>query len=128
MRLFVVGLILASFSLLAAPPAPLSPAAVATTSDGALLYVACATANRVLCFDTVSRKVAGSITVPDAQSGLTFSPDKKQLFVTCASLQSKVCVTDVARRKIIATISTGHTATAPVVIKGSVLYFAHSLP
>ena len=102
---------------------PLSPTAVVASSDGSVLYVACATANRVLCFDTASWKVSGSITVPDAPLGLALSPDEKQLFVTCAAPESRVCVIDRAKLNIIATIPAGHTAMFPVVsLSGKTLY------
>jgi YVTN family beta-propeller protein len=46
--------------------------------------------------------------------GLALSSDDKQLFVTCAAPESRVCIVDVAKRKIVTTIRAGHTAMAPV--------------
>ncbi|MGA3285597.1 MAG: c-type cytochrome [Verrucomicrobiota bacterium] len=94
---------------------PLSPTALTSSSDGKALYLACATANRVLCFNVAKQKVLDSIATPDSPSGLALSADGRQLFVTCAAPKSKVCVIDLAKLKIIGTIPAGHTAMAPVV-------------
>ena len=76
----------------------LSPAALATSADGKTLFVACATGNRVLCFDVAERKTftltadlfhqdgrgeIPSVAMPASPSGLAISPDGEQLFVTC---------------------------------------------
>jgi len=123
MRLFPVFLFLVTVSVLAAQPVPLSPTAVAASADGLALYVACATANRILRFDMVSQKVTGFITVPDAPQGLVLSPDAKQLYVTCAAPESRVCIVDLAKPSIVGTIPAGHTAMAPVLSPdGKTLY------
>ena len=93
---------------------PLSPTALAASSDGKVIYVACATGNQVLCFDTSSRKVFASIQIPESPSGLALSADDQQLFVTCAAPESTVCIVDAAQHKITGTIPAGHTAMAPV--------------
>ena len=62
----------------------LSPTALVATADSKTLYVACATANRVLCFDSTSRSVSASVPMPQSPSGLALSADQTQLFVTCA--------------------------------------------
>jgi YVTN family beta-propeller protein len=92
----------------------LSPTALAATSDGHTLLVACATANRVLRFDAASKTLTASFATPLPPSGLALSPDGRQLFVTCAAPESKVCIVDLATFKITATIPVGHTAIAPV--------------
>ena len=92
----------------------LSPSALTATSDGKLLFVACATAERVLVFDTVAQRVSKSISVPHSPLGLALSPDGRQLFATCAAPQSTVCIIDVASLKVTQRIPTGHTAMAPV--------------
>ncbi|MFA7005906.1 MAG: hypothetical protein WC429_17815, partial [Verrucomicrobiia bacterium] len=65
-----------------AQPASLSPAALAASPDGTTLYVACATGNRVLAFDTASRKVTRLIEMPASPTGLCLSADGARLFVT----------------------------------------------
>jgi YVTN family beta-propeller protein len=103
----------ASMKLLAADW--LSPCALAAAPDGRTVYVACATGNRVLCFDTANRKVAGSISMPGSPSGLALSADGRWLYVTCAAPESKVCAVDVATRRTVTTIPSGHTTMSPVV-------------
>lgn len=93
----------------------LSPTALAVTKDGRTLFVACATADRVLRFDTASRRVVGSLALPGPPSGLALSPDSNQLFVTCAAPKSRVCLVDAEKFKLIARIPAGHTTMAPVV-------------
>ncbi|MGZ4973906.1 MAG: c-type cytochrome, partial [Limisphaerales bacterium] len=101
----------------------LSPTALVATSDGQTLYIACATANRVLVFDTASKQTKRAISVPDAPLGLVLSPDGSSLFVTCAAPQSTICVIDVAKGKITAKIPAGHTAMAPLCSRdGKTLY------
>jgi YVTN family beta-propeller protein len=123
MRLFSGLLVLATVSTVTAQSIPLSPAALAASPDGKIIYVACATADCVLCFDTGSRSVSGSVTVSAAPLGLTLSPDGKQLFVTCAAPESQVCVIDTTKLGIVETIPAGHMAMAPVISpNGKTLY------
>jgi YVTN family beta-propeller protein len=114
MRLLLGFLFLASIDLAAAESPSLSPTALAASSNGKVLYVACATGDRVLCFDVASRKVFASIPMPEPPLGLVLSADDKQLYVTCAAPESKVCIVNTAKLKIVETIPTGHTAMAPV--------------
>ena len=104
------------FHLLAASDSKgfLSPTAVVASKDGKELFVACATGNRVLCFDNTTRKVIGAIPMPDPPSGLAVSSDGGRMFVTCAAPQSTVCMVDLAKRKIAGRIAVGHSACAPV--------------
>ena len=128
----LIGKIIVAFGLLglAAPPeasgaaeAPLSPVAVAATKDGRSLFVACATASRVLRVDLATGKVTSSYPMPAPPLGLALSQDDTRLFVTCAAPMSKVAVVDLAKGKITATLPAGHTAMAPVVSRdGKTLY------
>ncbi len=92
----------------------LTPAALAAKCDGKTLFVTCATANRVLCFDTANRELSGSMAMPDSPSGLAVSSNGARLFVTCAAPESRVCIVDTAGREIVGTIPVGHTAMSPV--------------
>jgi YVTN family beta-propeller protein len=85
------------------------------SSDGTTLYLACATASCIVQFDVASQKVSGFVTVPKEPLGVAVSTDQKQLFVTCAAPESRICVVDRATLTIIRTIPVGHTAMAPVV-------------
>ena len=93
----------------------LSPCALTVSTNGNTAYVACAMANRVLCLDTASLKFLDAFSTPQPPSGLVLSLDGTHLFVICAAPESKVCIIDLARRKIIQTIPVGHTAQAPVI-------------
>ena len=96
------------------PASYLSPTALAATDNGAIIFVACGTANRVLRFDTAHEKVTGSIMMPLPPSGLVLSADNKRLYVTCAGPESQVCIVDTAQLKITKNIPSGHTSMAPV--------------
>ncbi len=95
-------------------PASLSPAAMVASPDGATLYIACATGNRVVVFNIASRKVTRSIEMPGSATGLCLSADGTRLFVTCAAPSSRVCIMETAGGKIIEELPAGHTAMAPV--------------
>ena len=94
--------------------AGLSPAALVAAPDATTLYIACATANRVVAFDTARGQVTRSVPVPPRPTGLCLSADGRWLFVTCASPLSRVCVMDAVRGKVTGQIAAGHTAMAPV--------------
>ena len=104
----------------------LSPSALCATRDGKALFMACATANLILRFDTVDRRIVDSNAVPASPSGVALSPDESRLFVTCTAPESKVCILDLcppepihaakglgAGFRMAATIPTGHTSLAP---------------
>src|ERR1035438_1012611 len=92
---------------LAAVPAQagyLSPTALTATADAKTLFIACATANRVLRLDTAGPRVLDSIRVPGSPLGLALSADGTRLFVTCAAPESKVCIVDTVRCKVMGSI------------------------
>jgi hypothetical protein len=97
---------------------PLSPTALAASADGKMVYVACATGQPVLCFDIANRKVSASISVPESPSGLVLSPDNTRLLVTCAAPESKVCIINLKNKRVVETVTAGHTAMAPVLGPG----------
>ena len=123
MRVLSGFLVFLTISMAAAEPVPLSPTALAASPDGKVIYVACATANCVLCFDTAGRKVVNSIPMPESPMGLALSADGSELFVTCAAPESRVCLVDVSKAAIVETIPAGHTTMAPVPgLDGKTLY------
>jgi YVTN family beta-propeller protein len=93
---------------------PLSPSALVATKDGATLFIACATGQQVLRFDTDRREVVASIPLSAPPTGLALSADDTRLFVTCAAPRSPVCVLDAASGAVATTLTAGHTAGAPV--------------
>jgi YVTN family beta-propeller protein len=92
----------------------LSPTAFAASRDGNTLYIACATANEIAVFDTVTRRATRRISVPASPLGLALAIDGQTLYVTCAAPESSVAVMDTAKAKVVANIRAGHTTLAPV--------------
>ncbi len=102
----------------------LSPTALVASADGQRLYIACATADRVLVLDTAQAKVVQTIPVPLRPLGLALSPNGDRLFITCAAPESTVCVVDTATGQLTTSITTGgHTTMAPVVSQGGSILF-----
>jgi YVTN family beta-propeller protein len=95
-------------------PEALSPAALAVTSDGRTLFIACATAHRVLVFDVALNRVTRHIPVPENPLGLALTKNGARLYVVCAAPSSRVCVIEAAEGRIVAQIPVGHTAMSPV--------------
>src|SRR5262245_10916886 len=58
---------------------PLSPIALAASADGATLFIACATADRVDTFDRATRTIVRTTAMPAAPSGLALSTDGARL-------------------------------------------------
>jgi YVTN family beta-propeller protein len=113
---WVVGASLAPPVYAAAPANDvfLSPTALAAANDHRSLFVACASANRVLRLDLQTKAVIQTIKLPASPSGVALSEEGSKLFVTCAAPESWVCVVNVAQGKIVERIHAGHTAMAPV--------------
>jgi YVTN family beta-propeller protein len=101
-------------------PEYLSPTVLAATDK--TLFIACATTDRLLCLDLKSRNISFiSLSLPP--SGLVLSADRTKLFVTCAAPESKICIINLKKHKIIDTLPAGHSATAPVLgLDGKTLY------
>lgn len=93
----------------------LSPTALALSPDNKVVFVACATSDRVLEFDIASSRVTRTFRVGESPLGFALSRDGKELFVTCAAPESKVAVVDLAHGKVTRTFSSGHTTLAPAV-------------
>ncbi len=114
-----VALTVASWTAAGGEPAtaagpPLSPNALEASPDGARLYIACATGERLLSFDVASRSVVASVPLPAPPTGLALAADGSRLFVTCARPRSLVAVVDLSKGAILNQFSAGHTAGAPV--------------
>ena len=57
----------------------LSPTALIATKDGTTLFIACATANRVLRLDLQARKINASLEVPSSPTGLALSKEGSEV-------------------------------------------------
>jgi hypothetical protein len=98
----------------------LSPDAIVASDKQ--LFIACETGRQVLCLDLAAHQTT-KVSMPLPVSGLALSRDYSTLFVTCAGPESKVCLVDTRRMKIVGTIRVGHTARAPVLSPdGGTLY------
>jgi len=93
----------------------LGPGSVVPSSDSRMLYIAFADAKRIAFVNIHSGKVARSIATPAKPTGLTLSPDGRELYVTCAAAQSRVLVIDAESGKIKTTIPVGHMVCGPTV-------------
>jgi YVTN family beta-propeller protein len=93
---------------------PLSPTALVASPDGQALYVAGATAGRVLECDPGTGTIRRTIPVPGSPSGLVLSRDATRLFVTCAAPESTLAIVDTRKGKVIRRLPMGHTTLAPV--------------
>lgn len=121
-RVIVWGIVVVSalFALVATAKAPqpaekyLSPCALA--QSGKMLYVACATGRKVLCFDTATAKVAKSIAVSGEPTGLAVSGSR--LYVTRDLPGGRVCVIDLGTGKTVKEFAAGSGACAPVLAPG----------
>jgi len=85
------------------------------SQDGKILYVANLDAKEISFVDIHSGKSIRSIGMPGKPTGLTLSPDGRELYVTCAATQSTLVVMDAESGKIKTTIPAGHTACGPTV-------------
>ena len=93
----------------------LGPCSMVPSSDGRMLYIGFADAKQIAFVNIRSGKVARSIGTPAKTTGLTLSPDGRELYVTCAAAQSTLLVMDAESGKIKTTIPVGHTACGPTV-------------
>jgi len=91
------------------------PCDLAASRDGRILYVANLDAKNISLVDIHSGESIRSIGMPGEPTGLTLSPDGRELYVTCASAQSMLVVMDAESGKIKTTIPAGHTACGPTV-------------
>ncbi len=91
----------------------LGPEVLLASPDGARLYVLEADAKRIDAVDLASGKIAQSVAVPDTPTGLVLNREGTKLYVTCAAVQSKVCLIDTKAMKITQTLAAGHTAIGP---------------
>ena len=91
------------------------PCDLAASQDGRILYVANLGAENISLVDIHSGEGIRSIGMPGEPTGLTLSPDGRELYVTCASAQSMLVVMDAESGKIKTTIPAGHTACGPTV-------------
>ena len=91
----------------------LSPLALAADTD--TVYVAEYTANQIALFDTANDKLKKVIALPGQPSGLTLSPDGKQLYVTGGGQEGQVYVINLSNGEIIESLPAGHSPNSPII-------------
>ncbi len=101
--------------VLAEPGKYLGPREVALSPDKQCLYVVESDATQVDVVDLAAERVARSIELPDAPTGIAVSPDGKTLYVTCGRTQGSVCVVDAQSGAIKQKYATGYSPCAPTI-------------
>lgn len=92
-----------------------SPQVVAVDAKERTLYVAESGTRDLAIMDLAKTQVVKRIGLPAPPSGLAFSPDQFQLYVTCSAPRSTVVMLDTLNHRVLAKIPAGHTATGPAV-------------
>ena len=103
----------------------LSPSDIAVSADGSVLYIACATANRIQLFDIETEKVSSHFDVEGVRE-FALSPDETRLFALCGEFKGRLVEIDTKSGKAIRSFSVGHTPMSPVVSPdGKTLFFCN---
>lgn len=111
---------------MAASGPDLSPLALATAPGGSPIYVAAATARRVLVVDAATGTVSRTVMLPEGPAGLALTPDGRQLAVAGGGPEGRVRVVDLRTDRVTRTLRAGHTPTALVFSPdGNQLYVAN---
>lgn len=111
--LILVLFFLAAIRVMAGTEA-LSSSSLGTSKDGSKIYVACPTANRVLCLDVASGKVEWSAVLSNAPCGLALSADGQRLFVVGGGNEGEVWSVDLTGHTAHELVRTGHGLRGPV--------------
>lgn len=90
------------------------PSALAVGPHRETLYVAARDARQLVCISLPNARVTERIDMPAEPTGLVFTPDGSRLLVSCSAPRSELAVVDVASKRIVETITLGHTAMSPV--------------
>ncbi|MGC8743262.1 MAG: c-type cytochrome [Verrucomicrobiia bacterium] len=107
-------------------PEYLSPSALAKSPDEKTIYIACATAPKIIAFDVNAEKISKIFKLKENPNGIAVSKDGRYLFVTCPSPQSSIYIIESESGKIVNKMITGHSACSPVISPdGTRLYVAN---
>ena len=103
----------------------LSPSDIAASEDGSVLYLACATANRIQLFDVEKEEVSSHFEVEGIRE-LVLSPDESRIFALCGEFKGRLVEIDAKSGKTIRSFPAGHTPMAPVIsTDGKTLFFCN---
>lgn len=104
-------------------PQYLSPHTLVVDESAKKLYVAAATAPRLVVADLAAERLIERIVLPGPASGLALAPQGEQLYVTTAGAEGKLYLTDIPSGQSKLITALGHSPTAPVLSKdGKCLY------
>ena len=103
----------------------LSPSDIAVSQDGSVLYIACATANRIQLFDVETEKITSHFEVEGVRE-FALSPDESRLFALCGEFKGRLVEIDTKSGKVVRSFPAGHTPMSPVVSPdGKTLFFCN---
>ena len=121
---YLMVLILSALSV-SAEQSHLSPSDVAIPKDGSMLYIACATGDRIQRFDVETETVSSQFEVKGIRE-LALSQDESRLFATCGEFQGRLLEIDSKSGRVIRNILAGHTPVSPVIsTDGKTLFFCN---
>ncbi len=103
----------------------ISPLTIVPCTDRDILYIADFTGNRVIRYNTVSRKPESNIPLKGAPSGMCLSGDARFLYVTCGVSPGMISIVNLDELMVERIIYAGHSPVAPVLgPDGKFLYVA----
>jgi cytochrome c peroxidase/DNA-binding beta-propeller fold protein YncE len=103
----------------------LSPADIAISEDGSVLFLACASGDRIQCFDVENEKVSSQFEVEGIRE-LVLSPDESRLFALCGESRGQLLEVDAKNGEVLRRFAAGHTPMAPVIsVDGKTLFFCN---
>lgn len=98
-----------------APASPYrSPVAVLLDKTGSLLYVAEATANRIVAINPQTQAITATYPLPGSPSGMVRDDARNRLLVTCGGADGKLVAINLSTGKTDHAIAAGHTPMSPL--------------
>ncbi len=116
-RISCVVLVVLSMSALVSASPYRSPCALALSPDGATLYIAEHTGQRVSVWDVEQRCVKKTFGLHQRPNGLVLTGDGATLLVTVGDARGQLLLLDARSGLVRATVATGHTPMAPVITR-----------
>lgn len=103
----------------------LSPSDVAISKDGSILYLACATGDRIQTFNVETEAVSSEFKVEGVRE-LALSPDESRIFAVSGEFDGKLLEIDAKSGKMMRSLPVGHTPVSPVVsADGKTVFFCN---
>ncbi len=123
---WMIGTCFGECVCLGQPETYLSPSALAIDGRSARLYIAAATAGKILVWDTSSRRVVQEIAVGLAPRAIALSRNGQELYVTSALPSGAVLIVDTGTGEVKNRVPVGHTPVAVALSSdGRILYVAN---